>query len=116
MISVPGRRGVLAAVILVVGCLQAWASGVIGASPVVWILAAAAILVPAAAALVTDSRAAIFVAIPVSLVLLFAAQMISAQPLRFLLVFSLAAAGLLGGNEYLERLEAKEGSGGPAPR
>ena len=108
MLSAQGRRWILAATIVVVGCLQAWDSDVFTASPVVWILAAAGILVPAAAALVTETRAGIFVALPVSAVLLLAADWIAATPLEGILVITLAAGGLLGINEYLEGREAGE--------
>lgn len=108
MQEVPGRRWILAGTICLVGCLQAWDSDVLQSSPVSWILVASGILVLAAAALVTGTRAGILVAVPVSALLLLGADWLSEIPLEGVLVITLAGGALLGGNEYLEAREARE--------
>ena len=111
MIQAPERRRILSAVIVLVGCLQAWHSEVHAASPLVWVLVAAGILVPAVAALVTEGVAAIFVAIPVSAALLLAAGWISATPLPMILVVAVAAGALLLLNLWVEKREEEEAGG-----
>jgi hypothetical protein len=106
--SVPFRRLILALVIVVVGCLQAWDSGLLEASAVVWILVLPGILVPGAAALVEESRGAIFVAVPVSAILLLGAVLISPTPLPALLMITLAGGALLVGNAWIEAKEDQE--------
>lgn len=103
-----GRRLVLALVITLVGCLQAWDSDVLAASPIVWVLAALGILIPAAAAMVEDPRRAILVSIPISALLLISAKLISARPLPAILLISVAAGGLLYFNARIEAREAEE--------
>jgi hypothetical protein len=107
----PARRWILAATILVVGLLQAWDSDVLEAGLIEWILVGAGILVAAAAALVSEGRAAIFVAIPVSAILLLAAGWISTTPLHGVIVIAVAAGAILLLNEYIVHREAEEARG-----
>lgn len=114
--SAPPRRWILAGVILIVACLQAWDSDVLAASPAVWILAGAGILAAASAPLFTQNRVAAWLAaVPVPAVLLVAARVVSPTPLPALLVIVVAAGILLGGNEMIERREAEERSSRGAP-
>lgn len=108
MSAAPGRRWILAATIAVVGMLQAWDSKILEASALAWLLVAAGIVVPAAAALVSEGLAAILVSVPVCFLLLFSAGLVSEPPLHGLLVIPVAAGAILGINLYIERREREE--------
>ncbi|HXI02332.1 MAG TPA: hypothetical protein VNI57_04070 [Candidatus Saccharimonadales bacterium] len=107
MNHVPGRRAILSAVILAVGCLQAWDSNLLGASPLMWVLAGVAILVGAGGALVTGSIWTPWISSGICAALILAAWIFSATPLPGLPAFAVAAPVLLLGNEYLEVKEAR---------
>lgn len=108
MTPVAGRRAILAAVILVVGCLQAWDSNVLEASPLMWVLSGVAILVGTGGALVTGSTWAPWISSGICAALILAAWIFSATPLPGLPAIAVAAPVLLLGNEYLEIKEARE--------
>lgn len=75
------NKWVLVVICVVMGALQAWDSGVLGASPGIQALVAAAILSPVVALIATNSYGVHALAVAVSFVLLTIARVVSAVPL-----------------------------------
>lgn len=88
-------RGVVAGLIVLLGSLQAWDSGVLAAGPLVQLLALTGIAIPAMAALVSASYLGTVAAVCASAVLEIAARVVSPVPLPELLLVSMFAALLL---------------------
>jgi len=88
-------RWVVAGLIVLLGCLQAWDSGVLAAGPLVQLLAWTGIAIPAIAALVSASYLGTIAAVSASAVLEIAARVVSPVPLPELLLVSAIAALLL---------------------
>jgi hypothetical protein len=88
-------RGVVVLLVLLLGGLQAWDSNVHGAGPLVLLLVAVGIAVPAMAALSWSRPGPIVAAGLVSFVLLLAAKLASPIPLPALLVVPAAVTALL---------------------
>lgn len=88
-------RWVVAGLIVLLGCLQAWDSGVLAAGPFVQVLAWTGIAIPATAALLRASVLGTVAAVIASAVLEIAARVVSPVPLPELLLVSVIAALLL---------------------
>ena len=88
-------RWVVASLIVLLGGLQAWDSGVLAAGPLVQLLAWTGIAIPAMAALVSASYLGTVAAVCASAVLEIAARVVSPVPLPELLLVSMFAALLL---------------------
>jgi hypothetical protein len=85
----------VAGLIVLLGCLQAWDSGVLASGPLAKVLACAGIAIPALAAVMRASFSGTLAAVVVSAVLLIAARVVSPIPLPELLLVSVIAALLL---------------------
>jgi hypothetical protein len=85
----------VAGLIALLGCLQAWDSGVLASGPLVQVLAWTGIAIPAMAALMRASFLGMVAAVIVSAVLEVTARVVSPVPLPELLLVSVIAALLL---------------------
>ena len=88
-------RWVVAGLIVLLGGLQAWDSGVLAAGPLVQLLAWTGIAIPAIAAVMSSSYVGTVSAVIASAVLEIAARVVSPVPLPELLLVSMFAALLL---------------------
>lgn len=105
----PGRRDLarlrsgIAALIVVLGGLEAWESGIFLMPPSIVILVLLAILVPAAAALSPLGSRLLLASVTVSALLLLAAKRLSPAPPPSLLMIALIGGFMLYGRWILER-------------
>lgn len=88
-------RWVVAGLIVLLGSLQAWDSGVLAAGSLVRLLAWTGIAIPAMAALLSATHLGTVAAVCASAVLEIAARVVSPVPLPELLLVSMIAALLL---------------------
>jgi hypothetical protein len=105
----PGRRErtrlrwVIAALIVVLGCLQAWESGILLMPAAIVVLVLLAILVPAMTALAPLSSRLLLASVSTSALLLLAAKRLSPAPPPSLLMIGLIGGFMLYGRWLLER-------------
>jgi hypothetical protein len=109
------HRLLVAAVILVLGGLTAWDSGVAAAAPYVIGLVLLAIAVPVVACLLSGHRKVYLGAILVSATLLLAARMISGIELRWYAMAWLFLMALLIGWWFEQRTKRSDGGGSSGP-
>jgi hypothetical protein len=96
-------RWIIAALIILLGSLQAWDSNILDAGGTVAVLTSLAILLPALVALRPMTAKLLLATVTISAFLLLAAKRLSPRPLPSLLVIALIGGFMLYGRWHLER-------------